>query len=98
MLAPVSPTQIPVRNPKGRIVGNDFLGDFDRLIELTIVHVRIGLRESHDWRQGIELRGAFGFIDRFLRAPTDGCEVYRKPLVRGGVAGIKRKCSSEFGF
>ncbi len=42
--------------------------------------------------------GPVGFIDRLLCPAADGAEVYGKPLMGGGVAGIEIQCLSELGL
>src|SRR5713101_9633520 len=98
MLGPIRECQTRVRSAKGWIVSNDFLQDLNGLIKLMICGVSLRLCVADDWRERIELTCPVGFIDRLLHAATDVGEVLGKPLMGGGVAGIKLKGPSELGL
>src|SRR6266849_9396438 len=98
MLGPIRECQTRVRSAKGWIVSNAFLQDLNGLIKLMICGVSLRMCVADDWRERIELTCPVGFIDRLLHAATDVGEVLGKPLMGGGVAGIKFKGLSEFGL
>src|SRR5271168_3988662 len=78
-----------------RIVGNDFLVHFDRLLILMVVGVGVRSGVADDGRKRVELMGAIAFVNGLLRPATDIGERLREPLVRRGVAGVKFQGLSE---
>src|SRR5260370_41168454 len=98
MFAPIRECQTRVRSAKGWIVSNDLLEDVNGLIKLMVFEVSLRLCVAYDGRQGIELMRPVGFIDQLLHAAADVGEVLGKPLIRGGVAGIKLKSPSKLGL